>query len=579
LAFFGFLFGLMTSNTWYLASAQLIRNDGASGFRDAELGETFRSQPLSDTAFRELLHSRELADRVSEKSFRQISTKGLAGKLQLSPEQNIEFITVTLARTDPQSAVNLVNLFASEAAQMTKEIQAAEAKGAIEHLQRDLKETERKHLAVQENLLALSQNLPRSAASTANIRQDLRTAQKELVNLLAKYTTNHPQVKEQYAKIDVLEKQLKEVTASGNAITTNTRLEDFEKVQEAWQKRLREAEHFAHDPPGYYRVFTAAKKDDVVSHSPKLKILVLTLCGGFAGLCFAIVAAFLVEISDRRTRTRDDVQRVTGLSVLSTLVDLSRMSREKLGDWVFRTWTIFKGKTRSSPDRGVVCGFTSSDHGGRRSTGVKFLGEAAGRFGQRVLTITTRRTPPHGKSGPEKSTSDPVSPGAKRNGVPANAASSSNSASTIHLRPDDFACVPSAPAKEVFVLGAVLQPKSVFYREHISLLGAIANAEGTSKDAYLSHVAVMRGSLSDPKLAIVDYHEIVSDKAPDVSLEPGDIVYVPFTPYLTLARYADLILRTFVERFATNEDSPAVSDQAGAVGMSIDVGGASPASP
>ena len=149
----------------------------------------------------------------------------------------------------------------------------------------------------------------------------------------------------------------------------------------------------------------------------------------------------------------------------------------------------------------------------------------------------------------------------------------------IYLRPDDFVYVPSATAKEVFVLGAVLQPRSVVYREHMSLVGAIANAAGTIKDAYLTHVAVVRGSLIEPKLAIVDYKEIVRGKAPDVLLEPGDIVYVPFTPYRTLARYADLILRTFVQTVAINEGSRAVSDQAGAVGVNIGVGGTSSPSP
>jgi len=86
---------------------------------------------------------------------------------------------------------------------------------------------------------------------------------------------------------------------------------------------------------------------------------------------------------------------------------------------------------------------------------------------------------------------------------------------------------------------------------------------------------VVRGSLIEPKLAIVDYKEIVRGKAPDVLLEPGDIVYVPFTPYRTLARYADLILRTFVQTVAINEGSRAVSDQAGAVGVNIGVGGTS----
>ncbi len=139
----------------------------------------------------------------------------------------------------------------------------------------------------------------------------------------------------------------------------------------------------------------------------------------------------------------------------------------------------------------------------------------------------------------------------------------------IFLRPDDFVYVPSAVTREVFVLGAVLQPKSVSYRERMSLVAAIANAQGTIKDAYLSHVAIVRGSLAQPKIAVVDYQDIVNGKTPDVLLEPGDIVYVPYVPYRTLERYANLILNTFVSTVAINEGARAVTRNFVPVGVSI----------
>ena len=146
----------------------------------------------------------------------------------------------------------------------------------------------------------------------------------------------------------------------------------------------------------------------------------------------------------------------------------------------------------------------------------------------------------------------------------------------IYLRPDDLVYVPLANSREVFVLGAVLQPKPVVFRERMSLVAAIANAQGTIKDAYLSHVAIVRGSLTEPKIAVVDYKEIAKGKAPDVLLEPGDIVYVPFSPYRTLVKYADLILKTFVQTVAINEGARAVSRIVNPVGVNIGVG-ASPA--
>jgi polysaccharide biosynthesis/export protein len=139
----------------------------------------------------------------------------------------------------------------------------------------------------------------------------------------------------------------------------------------------------------------------------------------------------------------------------------------------------------------------------------------------------------------------------------------------IYLQPDDFVYVPSATAKEVYALGAVFQPRSVSFRRQISLVSAIAGAGGTIKDAYLSHVAIVRGSLAKPRIAVVNYKDIVKGQSPNVLLEPGDIVYVPFSPYRTLERYANLILNTFVSTVAINEGARAVSRNVVPVGVTI----------
>lgn len=144
----------------------------------------------------------------------------------------------------------------------------------------------------------------------------------------------------------------------------------------------------------------------------------------------------------------------------------------------------------------------------------------------------------------------------------------------IYLQPDDFIYVPSAVTREVFVLGAVFQPKPVSYRKEMSLVAAIAAAQGTIKDAYLSHVAIVRGSLTKPEIAVVDYKAITRGQSPDVLLEPGDIVYVPYVPYRTLERYANLILNTFVSTVAINEGARAVTRNFVPVGVSIGGGAA-----
>lgn len=135
----------------------------------------------------------------------------------------------------------------------------------------------------------------------------------------------------------------------------------------------------------------------------------------------------------------------------------------------------------------------------------------------------------------------------------------------IYLQPDDFIYLPAATAREIYVLGAVTEPRAVPYKEGMTVASAIASAYGTINGAYLQHVAVVRGSLSHPQIAIVDYKYVIRGMAADVALQPNDIVYVPFSPYRYLTRYAQLIVDTFVSSAAINGGT-AVFGQSSAVG-------------
>ena len=141
----------------------------------------------------------------------------------------------------------------------------------------------------------------------------------------------------------------------------------------------------------------------------------------------------------------------------------------------------------------------------------------------------------------------------------------------IYLQADDFIYLPSAISRDVYVLGAVAQAKAVNAARPLTLISAIASAGGTIKDAYLSHVAIVRGSLAQPQISVLDYKAIARGKLPDALLEPGDIVYVPFTPYQVLTRYVNLILDTFVRTVGANAGSRVVTSQA-TVGVNVPIG-------
>ena len=141
----------------------------------------------------------------------------------------------------------------------------------------------------------------------------------------------------------------------------------------------------------------------------------------------------------------------------------------------------------------------------------------------------------------------------------------------IYLRPDDLVYLRSALSSEVHVLGAVYQPRAVAFKNQVTLISAITTARGPIAGAWLSHVAIVRGSLVEPRIAVVDYNAIIHGKATDVRLEPRDIVYVPFSPYRVLNTYVRLIVNTFVRTIAANEGGRAVDPNYRSQGVTIPI--------
>src|SRR4029078_13066535 len=126
------------------------------------------------------------------------------------------------------------------------------------------------------------------------------------------------------------------------------------------------------------------------------------------------------------------------------------------------------------------------------------------------------------------------------------------------LQPDDFVFVRSAESSEVYLLGALARPNVVPFTEQMSVVTAIALAGGPISYAYTTHTAIIRGSLTEPKIAIVDLKAIRKGQQKDVLLQPGDIFYLPFAPYRKIAQFADEILSQFVRTIAVNEGQNAI---------------------
>ncbi len=148
-----------------------------------------------------------------------------------------------------------------------------------------------------------------------------------------------------------------------------------------------------------------------------------------------------------------------------------------------------------------------------------------------------------------------------------------NMAYNLYVKDGDYIYLPGGAAKEIFVMGAVNIPRAVRYTGDMSLISAIANAGGTTKYAHVQHVVIIRGSLTDPRVAVIPYKDVATGEVQNVALEPHDIVWVPRSPWERLDVLLRDALNSFVSTVAVNEGAKFAIPNARPVGTTISVGG------
>jgi len=117
----------------------------------------------------------------------------------------------------------------------------------------------------------------------------------------------------------------------------------------------------------------------------------------------------------------------------------------------------------------------------------------------------------------------------------------------IPLAPGDYIQVASALANDYFVLGAVRKPGREGFTEGASVMAAIAKRLGFQETAYREHVLIVRGSMSDPQVIVVNTDAILKGGKKDVPLEPKDIVYVSNRPWYKAEEVLDAAVAVFLQ--------------------------------
>lgn len=366
--------------------------------------EVLGDRELEPNTYASLLRAPELLQRVAAQARPPLPAESLAKKLNITPERNSDVILVAISTADQQSAVDLANLYAREAVRFTQELQTNAAARVSLFLRQQL-------APVEDEITALTrapQQAPvrRAVAAPSPLLEKLQAARLELADLLARYTEQHPLVREQQARIAALQSQLPQMPAaparsaagaddaSAEPLTqehgtafTQTKLQSLENARLTFLGRKQAALWVEMHPPGTCQLLAPAALKEVIPHKRTAKVAVLTGFGGMLGLLIASALILLGEAVDPRLKTAADVERVTRLPVVASAGDLARMTEAEQKNWAFRAWTSLQGLLSPSSSQGFICGITSSESGEGRSTWIRLLADAASQRGFRVLTI------------------------------------------------------------------------------------------------------------------------------------------------------------------------------------------------
>lgn len=102
-----------------------------------------------------------------------------------------------------------------------------------------------------------------------------------------------------------------------------------------------------------------------------------------------------------------------------------------------------------------------------------------------------------------------------------------NTLHNIPLADKDYIYIPSALNTEIYILGEVEKPSYYGYSENMRLTQLLSHAGGYKDTADINNVAVIRGSLNDPEIYLVDLEKILEGKSVDFKVQPFDIIFFP----------------------------------------------------
>ena len=107
------------------------------------------------------------------------------------------------------------------------------------------------------------------------------------------------------------------------------------------------------------------------------------------------------------------------------------------------------------------------------------------------------------------------------------AISKGNPLHNIPLIDGDYIYIPSSANAEIFILGEVVSPTHIGYQNGMTITRVLTYCKGLLESSS-SSILVIRGNLSNnPKVYVIDIHDVMRGMKRDFPLKPNDIVFAP----------------------------------------------------
>lgn len=208
--------GLLRARDKHEAVARLIKREPPSSFRAGEIGEPYKPRTLSTATLVSSALSDNVLGRVSAQANPPISTGMIRLNSSAAELRNTDFLELTVRRTESaEAAADLVNLWAREIVEFSRDMQTRESREVRSYLQQQIETTDADLARVNQDVLDFSR---RENIIDADKQTDVFLRQ--LADLDLRYETARIDLQTVEFKLKALENELSNYSATGDRLVS-----------------------------------------------------------------------------------------------------------------------------------------------------------------------------------------------------------------------------------------------------------------------------------------------------------------------------------------------------------------------